>query len=132
MLPAPVTREESERRQRWDAFLDAYSAYLRDPSLASAASLRMAGEALESGHPGLLALGFTKPDADGLWRFAEYSYGAELAKRHQRAGRLAHDSNMRPNRLFTADSNIILYRAGVLKPAKLQEVIAKIMTIVST
>ncbi|HEU5471763.1 MAG TPA: DUF5987 family protein [Actinophytocola sp.] len=39
-------------------------------------------EALESGHPGLLAMGFTKPDADGLWRFAEYSYGAELAKRH--------------------------------------------------
>ena len=48
MLPAPVTQEESERRQRWDAFLDAYSAYLRNPSLTSAASLRMAGEALET------------------------------------------------------------------------------------
>jgi len=45
---------------------------------------------------------------------------------------VAQDSNTRPNRLFTADSNIILYRAGVLKPATLQEMIAKIITIVST
>ncbi|HEV2782919.1 MAG TPA: DUF5987 family protein [Actinophytocola sp.] len=40
------------------------------------------GEAIENGHPGLLALGFAKPDPDGLWRFAEYGYHQELAKRH--------------------------------------------------
>lgn len=39
-------------------------------------------EALENGHPGLLAMGFAKPDADGLWRFPEFGYGRELAKRH--------------------------------------------------
>jgi enediyne biosynthesis protein E8 len=40
------------------------------------------GEAIENGHPGLLALGFAKPNADGLWRFPNYSYGEEFAKRH--------------------------------------------------
>jgi mRNA interferase MazF len=54
------------------------------------------------------------------------SYAISLRSTDCSSGRLTHDSNMRPNRLFTADSNIILYRAGVLKPAKLQEVIAKI------
>jgi hypothetical protein len=39
-------------------------------------------EALESGHPGLIQMGFAKPDEDGLWRFPDYSYGQELAKRH--------------------------------------------------
>jgi len=28
------------------------------------------------------------------------------------------DSNARPNRLFTADANIILYKAAALDPAK--------------
>jgi hypothetical protein len=40
------------------------------------------GEALAAGHPGLIAMGFEKPEADGLWRFPKYSYGRELAKRH--------------------------------------------------
>jgi mRNA interferase MazF len=60
------------------------------------------------------------------------SYAIPLRSTDFTSGRLAHDSNIRPNRLFTADSNIILYRAGVLTPAKLQEVIAKIITIVRT
>jgi mRNA interferase MazF len=60
------------------------------------------------------------------------SYAIPLHRTDFTSGRLAHGSNIRPNRLFTADSNIILYRAGVLKPEKLQEVIAKIITIVST
>lgn len=38
--------------------------------------------ALEEGHPGLLAIGFAKPNPDGLWRFPDFGYGAELAKRH--------------------------------------------------
>jgi hypothetical protein len=32
---------------------------------------------------------------------------------------------------FTADANIILYRAGVLAPKKVQEVVARIVQIVS-
>ncbi|MFJ5925617.1 DUF5987 family protein [Kitasatospora sp. NPDC092948] len=39
-------------------------------------------EALEAGHPGLLGMGFTKPDADGLWRFPAFSYGRQLAELH--------------------------------------------------
>lgn len=40
------------------------------------------GEAIAEGHPGLLAIGFAKPDADGLWRFPDFGYGRELAKSH--------------------------------------------------
>jgi enediyne biosynthesis protein E8 len=39
-------------------------------------------EAIAAGHPGLLAMGFARPDADGLWRFPRYSYGRKLADRH--------------------------------------------------
>jgi mRNA interferase MazF len=44
---------------------------------------------------------------------------------------LPRDSNIRPNRLFTADANIVLYRAGVLTAKKVQEVVAKIIQIMS-
>lgn len=37
-------------------------------------------EAMEEGHPGLLAIGLTKPDPDGLWRFPDFGYGRQLAK----------------------------------------------------
>jgi hypothetical protein len=39
-------------------------------------------DALAAGHPGLTAMGFSMPDADGLWRNPEYSYGRELASLH--------------------------------------------------
>jgi len=39
-------------------------------------------EALAAGHPGLLAIGLTPPDPDGLWRFERYSYGRQLADAH--------------------------------------------------
>ena len=41
-------------------------------------------EALGAGHPGLAAMGLTMPDADGLWRFPQYSYGRRLADPHPR------------------------------------------------
>ncbi|MFH8385305.1 DUF5987 family protein [Kitasatospora sp. NPDC018058] len=47
----------------------------------SAAHLHTA-QALEDGHPGLQAMGITKPDADGLWRFQEFGYGRRLADLH--------------------------------------------------
>src|SRR5262245_3856757 len=46
------------------------------------AAHRSTAQALAEGHPGLLAMGFAKPDDDGLWRFPDFSYGRELAKRH--------------------------------------------------
>jgi hypothetical protein len=38
--------------------------------------------AIEAGHPGLKTMGYAKPDADGLWRFPEHSYGRQLARVH--------------------------------------------------
>lgn len=46
-------------------------------------------------------------------------------------GRLNHPSNIRPNRLFTVDTNIIDRVVGQITPAKLTEVIEKIVGIVS-
>jgi mRNA interferase MazF len=46
------------------------------------------------------------------------------------AGGLKQSSNIRPNRLFTADANIILYRAGSLKKDKLNQVIDKVVEII--
>ena len=45
-------------------------------------------------------------------------------------GGLNQTSNIRPNRLFTADREIILYKAGKLKTEKLNETIAKIVEII--
>jgi mRNA interferase MazF len=59
------------------------------------------------------------------------SYAIPLGSADFRTGTLHQDSNIRPNRLFTADSSIILYRAGELTPRKIREVVAKIVEIVS-
>ena len=45
------------------------------------------------------------------------------------AGSLKQSSNIRPNRLFTADSHI-LYRAGNLRKEKVNEAISKVIEIV--
>ena len=45
-------------------------------------------------------------------------------------GGLNQTSNIRPNRLFTADRGIILYKAGQLKPDKLNEAMARIFEII--
>ena len=42
-----IPDREVERRMRWDAFLDAYNVYLRDPTPLNAAQLHLAGLALE-------------------------------------------------------------------------------------
>ena len=51
------------------------------------------------------------------------NYSIPLSLSDFKSGTITQDSNIRPNRLFTADSNIILYQAGELKPSKLQEVV---------
>lgn len=45
-------------------------------------------------------------------------------------GSLEQDSNIRPNKLFTADKSIILYKVGKLKEIKTVEVIEKICEII--
>ena len=59
------------------------------------------------------------------------NYAIPIADTDFTSGGLHQESNIRPNRLFTADANIILYRAGVLSPKKVQEVVAMIVQIVS-
>lgn len=58
-------------------------------------------------------------------------YAVRLADRDFTSGRLRQASNIRPNRLFTAESRIILYRAGTINAAKVEEVLAKLMQILS-
>jgi mRNA interferase MazF len=60
------------------------------------------------------------------------SYTVRLTDRDFSSGGLRQASSIRPNRLFTAESSIILYRAGTLSPAKLQEVLAKLVQILTT
>jgi mRNA interferase MazF len=59
------------------------------------------------------------------------SYALPIADSDFTSGSLRQDSNIRPNRLFTADSTIILYRAGVLAPTRVRETVAKIVQILS-
>ncbi|HAO19497.1 MAG TPA: growth inhibitor PemK [Desulfobacteraceae bacterium] len=58
------------------------------------------------------------------------NYAVPLTDNDFSTGGLRQVSNIRPNRLFTADGNIILYRAGVLRADKMQEVVEKIIQIV--
>jgi enediyne biosynthesis protein E8 len=39
-------------------------------------------DALKEGHPGLISMGFAKPDDDGLWRFPDSSYRRQLSNLH--------------------------------------------------
>ena len=41
-------------------------------------------DAVRRGHPGLRAIGFPRPDPDGLWRFPHFSYRRRLARSHPR------------------------------------------------
>ena len=58
------------------------------------------------------------------------SYAISISDSDFATGSLRQDSNIRPNRLFTADSNIILYRVGALTQDKTREVIERIIQIV--
>lgn len=59
-----------------------------------------------------------KPRDDG--------YAIPLVLADFERGRLVVDSFIRANRLFTVEQSVILYAAGKIKDAKLQEVRAKI------
>ncbi|MEB2308190.1 MAG: type II toxin-antitoxin system PemK/MazF family toxin [Candidatus Brocadiaceae bacterium] len=45
-------------------------------------------------------------------------------------GELKQPSNVRPNRIFTADAHIVLYRIGNLKNTKISEVVESIVEII--
>jgi mRNA-degrading endonuclease toxin of MazEF toxin-antitoxin module len=53
-------------------------------------------------------------------------YSVPLTAADFERGRLAVDSFVRSNRLFTVEQTVVLYAAGKIKDAKLQEVKAKV------
>ena len=58
------------------------------------------------------------------------NYALSLEDKDFETGNLNQPSNLRPNRIFTADNHIILYRVGQLKAAKLTEALDKIVEII--
>ncbi len=60
------------------------------------------------------------------------SYAISLVADDFKSGKLPVDSNIRPNRLFTGETRIIIKRAGRLKKSKLDDVIDKIVEILKT
>jgi len=56
-------------------------------------------------------------------------YIIELMDSDFKHGKLTLDSYIRPNRIFTADKSIILYKIGSIKEAKVQEVVDGIIKI---
>lgn len=59
-------------------------------------------------------------------------YSIALGDRDFLSGRLRQESNIRPNRLFTADSKLISYSAGHLNPTKVAEVTSRLVLIVQS
>ena len=57
------------------------------------------------------------------------SHAVPLAQSDVKGGSLRRPSNARPSRLFTADSNIVLYKVGRLAEDKLKAVIEKTVEI---
>jgi len=57
-------------------------------------------------------------------------YAVEISDKDFETGGLRQTSNVRPNRIFTADSHIVLYRIGNLKKTKLNEIIEKVVEII--
>jgi len=53
----------------------------------------------------------------------------ELGTADFQSGSLMKRSNIRPNRVFTADRRIVLYRAGHLNASKTTEVVARLVEI---
>lgn len=58
------------------------------------------------------------------------SYAILLDVNDFESGGLNQVSNIRPNRIFTADSHIVLYKVGHLKVSKLDFIIEKIIEII--
>lgn len=59
------------------------------------------------------------------------SYSFPLEIQDFETGGLHRKSNIRPNRIFTADNNILLYKAGYLRIEKLEETISKLIEILN-
>ena len=56
-------------------------------------------------------------------------YAVSIGESDFEDGTLRQKSNVRPNRIFTADRHIILYRVGSLNSSRIDEVIDRIVDI---
>jgi mRNA interferase MazF len=56
-------------------------------------------------------------------------YSMELFSNDFESGGLSKPSNVRPNRLFTADQHIVLYKIGRLKNAKIHNIVDALIKI---
>lgn len=59
-------------------------------------------------------------------------YSIPISENDFKKGSLKQDSNVRPNRLFTADKNIILYSIGKLKKQKISQIINRLVEIIKS
>ncbi|MBW2222504.1 MAG: type II toxin-antitoxin system PemK/MazF family toxin [Deltaproteobacteria bacterium] len=59
------------------------------------------------------------------------SYSISLNVLDFESGNLNKKSNIRPNRIFTADQKILLYKAGHLKKEKIEETIERLIEILN-
>jgi len=60
------------------------------------------------------------------------SYAITITSEDFESGSLKQTSNVRPNRIFTADQSIILYKIGRLKKRKIEEVTQAIIKILKS
>ncbi len=58
------------------------------------------------------------------------SYAISLQDHEFERGSLKQPSNVRPNRIFTADSHLVIYPVGILKTEKLGQVVEKVVEII--
>ncbi|MFZ2907150.1 MAG: type II toxin-antitoxin system PemK/MazF family toxin [Cyclobacteriaceae bacterium] len=56
-------------------------------------------------------------------------FSISLLEKDLISGRLIKESNIRPNRIFTASKSIILYKAAQVSPSKLTEVRNKVVSL---
>ncbi len=59
-------------------------------------------------------------------------YAIMLSNEDLASGSLKRKSNIRPNRIFTADEKIILYKVGSLKENKMTEVTNRLIAIIKS
>ncbi len=60
------------------------------------------------------------------------SYAIPLLETDFQSGTLQKNSNIRPNKIFTLDKKIILYKIGHLTNAKIDECVQKVCRIIQT
>jgi mRNA interferase MazF len=63
-------------------------------------------------------------------QFVRDNYAVSLNDKDFETGGLKQGSNVRPNRIFTADSHIVLYRVGGIRREKLNEIIERMIDII--